>query len=110
MMVLGWDLPSAAVYATGAAVIGVAAAAAQFYWRWRLNRWARSQGMTLVSFRGAASFEGPQKFLRSDNQGAFRVELRTRNGAPRFAWGTFGSFWGFVFGEPIADVQWDSDR
>ena len=66
--------------------------------------------MILVSFRGAASFEGPRKFARGENQSAFRVELRTRDGAPRFAWVTFGSFWGFVFGEPIADVLWDSDR
>ena len=109
-MAFGWDLPSSIPLPTGTAGVAAALVAARFYWRWRLSRWARSQGMTLVSFRGAASFEGPQKFLRSDNQGAFRVELRTRNGAPRFAWGTFGSFWGFVFGEPIADVQWDSDR
>jgi len=66
--------------------------------------------MTLVGFRGAAAFEGPGKFMRSENQSAFRVELKDRNGAARSAWVTFGSFWGNLTGEPIADVQWDSDR
>ncbi len=110
MLVFGWDLPSSIPLATGTATVAVALVAARFYWRWRLSRWARSQGMTLTGFRGAESCEGSRKVTRSENQSAFRVELRTRNGAPRFAWVTFGSFWGFVFGEPVADVQWDSDR
>ena len=79
----------------------------RFYWRWRLERWAAGEGYRLVSFRGAATWEGPQKFLRSENQSLFRVEVEDARGARRGAWVMFGSYWGFVIGEPIDGVTWD---
>jgi hypothetical protein len=81
----------------------------RIYWRRKLTKWAESQGMKLVSFRGAWFYEGPSKFLRSRNQHAFRVIVEDHLGITHSAWVMFGTFWGFTWGMPLTDVQWDND-
>ena len=43
----------------------VALILAQMYWKHRLTKWAESQHLQLVSFRGAWFFEGPSAWTRS---------------------------------------------
>jgi len=102
----GWQ--SNCLLAAGTIIVVALLLLGRLYWRWRLSRWAREQGLTLVGFRGAAAFEGPARFMRSENQSLFRVEVKDRNGADRSAWVMFGTPWGFTLGEPITEVQWDS--
>jgi len=79
----------------------------RLYWGWRLRRWASAEGVTLVSYRGAHSFEGPGAFARGENETLFRVEVADARGQRRSAWVWFGSRWGFVLGEPLARIDWD---
>ena len=78
------------------------------YWKRRLTKWAESEHLELVSFRGAWFYEGPSAWTRSRNQHLFRVVTKDRNQLTRYCWITFGTFWGFTWGEPITDVQWDN--
>jgi hypothetical protein len=79
------------------------------YWKRRLTQWAGSQGMQLVSFRGARFYEGPSAWTRSRNQHLFRVVARDKDGLERSCWIMFGTFWGFTWGEPITQVEWTDD-
>ena len=79
------------------------------YWRGKIAEWAQSQGLKLVTYRGAWFFEGPSKFLRSRNQAVFRVEVEDANGIRRTAWLQFGTFWGFGWGSPLTKVEWADD-
>jgi len=77
------------------------------YWKRRLTQWAESQRLQLVRFRGARFYEGPSAWTRSRNQHLFRVVTRDRDGLERSCWIMFGTFWGFTWGEPITQVDWD---
>jgi hypothetical protein len=79
------------------------------YWNWKLKRWAESQGLQLVSFRGGWFYEGPSAWTRSRNQHVFRVVTRDKDGLERSCWIMFGTFWGFTWGEPITKVEWTDD-
>jgi len=81
----------------------------RIYWRRRLSRWAASQGLQLVRFRGARFFEGPSAWTRSRSQHLFKVVTRDRDGLERSCWIMFGTFWGFTWGEPITKVEWTDD-
>jgi hypothetical protein len=96
-------------YVTGAGIVGVLLVFSRLYWRLRLEAWARSQGLTLLSFRGASAFEGPRRYWRSEQRNLFRVEVTDRAGVTLTGWVPFGARWGFDIGEPLSDVAWDSD-
>jgi hypothetical protein len=81
---------------------------ANIYWKRRLTKWAEDQHLQLVSFRGAWFFEGPSAWTRSRNQHVFRVVTKDRDGLTRYCWIMFGTFWGFTWGEPITQVEWDN--
>src|ERR1700756_2324200 len=78
------------------------------YWNRRLVRWAESQRLQIASFRGAMFYEGPSAWTRSRNQHLFRVVTRDRDGLTGYCWIMFGTFWGFTWGDPITEVQWDN--
>jgi len=80
------------------------------YWNRRLVRWAESQRLQIVSFRGAMFYEGPSAWRRSRNQHLFRVVTRDREGQERSCWIMFGTRWGFNWGEPLKEVIWDDDQ
>jgi hypothetical protein len=61
--------------------------------RWQVRRWCDDQGYDLVDWRGAKFFEGPGAWLRSENQDAYRIEVRDRQGTPRAGYVVFGSYW-----------------
>ena len=90
-----------------AVLLLVALKLSRMYWNRRLMRWAESQRLQLVSFRGAWFFEGPSAWTRSRNQHLFRVVARDREGRERSGWIMFGTFWGFTWGEPLREVIWD---
>ena len=78
------------------------------YWKRRLTKWAESQHLDLVSFRGAWFFEGPSVWTRSRNQHVFHGVTKDRKTG--CCWIMFGTFWGFTWGEPITKVEWgDAD-
>lgn len=107
---LKFDSRLLSIYAAVAAVMILALVLAQMYWKRRLTRWAESQHLQLVSFRGAWFFEGPSAWARSRNQHVFRVVTKDRDGLTRYCWIMFGTFWGFTWGEPITKVEWsDAD-
>lgn len=81
-----------------------------FYWRGKIEKWARNEGLKLVSYHRAWFFEGPPKFVRSRNQSAFRVMVEDRNGVRRTAWLLFGTSGGFYWGAPLTKVEWTADN
>ena len=95
-------------FAATAALLTVALTLSKMYWKRRLTKWAESQHLELVSFRGAWFFEGPSAWTRSRNQHLFRVVTKDRDGLTGYCWIMFGTFWGFTWGEPITQVQWDN--
>lgn len=78
---------------------GIAAAAyltlawGKVYWKKRIDAWAKRRGVVVLSYRGAASFEGPGGLLRSENQTTFRVRIREPGGGLRQGWLVFGRNW-----------------
>ena len=106
---LKFDARLLSIYAVVAAVMILALILAQMYWRRRLTKWAESQQLQLVSFRGAWFFEGPSAWTRSRNQHVFRVVTKDRDGLTRSCWIMFGTLWGFTWGEPITKVEWSSN-
>jgi hypothetical protein len=97
----------ALAYAGVAVFLFIALKLSRMYWNRRLTKWAESQHLELVSFRGAKFFEGPSAWTRSRNQHLFRVVTRDREGRERSCWIMFGTFWGFTWGEPLSEVVWD---
>lgn len=110
MFSLPVDWPRYAALAAATAAVVPILLFSKMIVRRKLSRWAQGEGMTLVDFRGAAFYEGPGRFARSDNQSVYRVEVRDRSGAIRSAWVTSGTYWGFPLGDEITDVAWDSER
>ena len=86
------------------AFVGLAVVAIKYYWRWRLGRWAASEGFRLVAFQGAHSFEWPGAGWPSNYETIFRVEVRDSAGRMRTGWLLFGTP---LLGMPLADVHWD---
>jgi hypothetical protein len=100
--------PQLMVLAASAVLLPIAWMLCNIYWKRRLTKWAESQHLELVSFRGAWFFEGPSAWTRSRNQHVFRVVTKDRDGLIGYCWIMFGTFWGFTWGEPITQVQWDN--
>jgi len=73
------------IYTAVAAAMVLALILAQMYWKRRLTKWAESQHLELVSFRGAWFFEGPSAWTRSRNQHVFRVVTKDRAASPATA-------------------------
>jgi len=73
----------------------------------RIARWCDEQGLTLVEFRGAKFFEGPGAWFRSENQDAYRIVVRDRQGLTREGYLVFGTYWsGWPFSRAVR-VKWD---
>jgi hypothetical protein len=56
----------------------------------RLSEWAKAEGVTIISQRGARFYEGPGAWVRTENQNMYRLEVRDRKGRVHLAWVTFG--------------------
>jgi hypothetical protein len=77
------------------------------YWKRRVTRWARDNGLKLLEFSGSRFHEGPRAFRRSDSQFEFRVVVEDASGGVRSGWLTFGSYWSFwPAGDP--EIRWDT--
>lgn len=77
-------------------------------WDARLRGWAHDQGLHLLSFRVASFHEGPERFVRSDLQTAFRIRVCDRSGRQRTGWLLFGDRLNpFVPADELDDVFWD---
>lgn len=74
----------------------------QRYYGWRLRRWARSNDLVLIEFRGAHAGE----LRNSSRQAAFYVEVEDRRGRRRHAYVVFGRWIGFDFWSVTTSV-WD---
>jgi len=78
------------------------------YWDKRLREWAAGEGLTLVSYKGNAFFEGPGRFTRTENQTSFRVKVRGADGRYRTGHVAFGkNFNPFSRPDELVSVQWD---
>jgi hypothetical protein len=95
------------VLVIGVVILAVAAAIISGQWlsRRRLRRWCEQQGYDLLDWRGAWFYEGPGKWLRSENQHAYYIEVRDRQGFTRAGYLVFGSYW-HPFSRK-AEVKWD---
>lgn len=102
------SLPAQVALGFGAALaFGVLLWWGQVYSAKRIRRWCDEQGYELVDWRGAKFFEGPHAWFRSDNQDAYRIEVRDRQGVIRGGYVVFGSFWrGWLFSRRVR-VEWD---
>jgi hypothetical protein len=56
----------------------------------RLNEWAKAEGVTIISKRGARFYEGPGAWLRTENQNVYRLEVRDSKRQVHLVWVTFG--------------------
>ena len=64
----------------------------RWYWNRRVVRWAEEQGLTLLEFRGARSYEGPRASVRTESRFAFRVVVEDASGVARTGWLSYGGF------------------
>jgi hypothetical protein len=76
-------------------------------WRLKLTRWALDEGVTLISFRNAAFWEGPGKHRRRPGEQTFRVEAIGPNGNKRKGWATFVTHYGMSLSATFDSVRWD---
>ena len=58
----------------------------RWYWNRRVVRWAEEQGLTLLEFRGARSYEGPRASVRTESRFAFRVVVEDASRVARTGW------------------------
>jgi hypothetical protein len=80
----------------------------EVYWKERVHRWAATRGYSLIEYRSAAFFEGPARFLRSENQTAFRVKVRDSSGKMLAGWLIFGHNWNpFSAPDELIEERWD---
>jgi len=86
------------------AFVGLAVVAIKYYWRWRLGRWAASEGFRLVDFHGAHAFEWPGGGLPNYHETIFRIEVRDSAGHRRTGWLKFGTP---LLGMPLKDEHWN---
>lgn len=68
------------MFAVTAVLFITAVKLSNMYYKRRLIKWAESQHLELVSFRGAWFYEGPSAWTRSRNQHVFRVVTKDRTG------------------------------
>ena len=90
-----------------AVVLFVAVVTGRVWSARRIRRWCERQGYELLDWRGAWFYEGPGRWLRSENQDAYHIEVRDRQGLTRSGYLVFGSRW-FPF--PLSrkvNVRWD---
>jgi hypothetical protein len=73
--------------------------------RRQVTRWCEREGYDLVTFRGAWFYEGPRAWLRTENEYAYRVEVRDHHGLTRTGYVLFGTWW-HPFGGRVR-VEWD---
>jgi hypothetical protein len=102
-----FDVNLLLIYLGGAIFFCVVLKLSGLYWKRRLTQWAESQRLELLSYKRAWFFQGPSAWGRSRNQHVFRVVTKDRDGLTRYCWITFGTFWGFTWGEPLSAVEWD---
>ena len=77
-------------------------------WRLKLEAWALDEGVTLLSFRNAAFWEGPGAHRRRvAGEHTFRVEAISPNGVKRKGWATFVTRYGMSLSATIDEVHWD---
>ena len=73
----------------------------------RLHGWAKSEGVTIISQRGARFYEGPGAWLRGENQNMYRLEVCDAKGRVRLAWITFGNdLLSSEINPEISEVTW----
>jgi hypothetical protein len=92
------------------AILGVAAifGLVRPPWKKRLESWATQQDLTLIGFRSAMFFEGPDPWDRSDEQGRFEVWVKDHNGVERRGWVVFSRGWDHKADPDVkAEVTWD---
>ena len=73
-----------------------------FYER-RIRRWTQSKGLTLVDWRMAWFYEGPDAPIRSKYRHVFWIEVEDRDGIATTGWLTY-SFWPF---NPDPEIDWN---
>jgi hypothetical protein len=56
----------------------------------RLSEWAKAEGVTIISQRGARFYEGPGAWMRTENQNVYRLEVRDAKRQVHLVWVTFG--------------------
>ena len=88
-----------------AVIVVIAIVAGRSWSQRRITRWCDEEGYRLENWRGALFYEGPGKWLRSDNQQAYYIEVSDRQGLPRSGYLVFGSYW-HPFSRK-AKVTWD---
>lgn len=73
--------------------------------RRQVTRWCEREGYELVTWRGARFFEGPRAWFRTEDEDAYRVEVRDRHGVTRAGFVVFGTWW-HPFSRKVR-VEWD---
>jgi len=77
-------------------------------WKRQLESWANEQDLTLIRFRSAMFFEGPDPWNRSDERGRFKVWVTDQSGAERQGWVVISRGWDRKADpEETAEVTWD---
>jgi hypothetical protein len=99
--------PASPLVVVGVTILALIAAlvTGRAWSRWQVGRWCKRQGYELVEFRGARFFEGPGAWLRSENQAAYRVQVRDRQDQTRSGYVVFGSNW-LPWSRQVR-VEWD---
>ena len=77
----------------------------QIWARRQVTRWSQREGYELVTFRGAWFFEGPRRWVRTDTEHAYHVEVRDRYSMTREGYVLFGTWWNPFSGK--VRVEWD---
>jgi hypothetical protein len=72
-------------------------------YRRRIERWARSKHLTLVDWRPAWFYEGPDAPFRSRYRPVFWIEVEDKDGLPATGWLVF-SWW--IFSSDV-EVEWN---
>jgi hypothetical protein len=71
----------------------------------RVTRWCEREGYQLVTWRGAWFYEGPRAWCRTEEEDAYRIEVRDRKGQTRSGYVVFGTWWN-PFSRKVR-VEWD---
>ena len=79
----------------------------RWYWNRRVVRWAEEQGLTLLEFRGARSYEGPRASVRTESRFAFRVVVEDASRVARTGWLSYGGYLS-IWPTGSAEIRWDS--
>jgi hypothetical protein len=72
-----------------AAFTVVAVRVGDWFLRRKLERWADSQRVKLIEFRGAPFWSGPRAWWRTEEQHDVRVVVETRDGLRQEGWVLF---------------------